>query len=304
MKSRFGLLALMLLVLSGCSEMRLGAEAVKGGLPQGDELGTYKVGKPYQIDGNWYFPQESYSYDETGVASWYGPGFHGKRTANGERFNTGEMTAAHRTLQMPSFVRVTNLDNGRSVVVRINDRGPYARGRIIDVSQKAAELLDFKRNGTAKVRVTVLPEESRQVAMAAQQGKRWHGDVPAPTAAPARAAVQTAALNDPVPVENGTPVPVHVKAGEYYPDPVVNQLPVAAQRNLYIQAGSFSTAENANRLSATLAKLGRASVTTAVVNGQTFHRVRVGPLASVPEADQILGRVVAAGAKEARIIVD
>jgi len=304
MNMRFGLLAIMLLVLAGCSEMRLGAEAVKGGLPQGDELGNYKVGKPYQIEGKWYTPQESYSYDETGVASWYGPGFHGKKTANGERFNTNEMTAAHRTLQMPSFVRVTNLDNGRSVVVRVNDRGPYARGRIIDVSQKAAELLDFKRKGTALVRVTVLPEESRQVAVAAQQGKRWHGDTPAPTAAPVRQPVQAVALVDPMPVENGTPVPVHVKSGEYYPDAVVSEVPVSPDRKIYIQAGSFSTAENAYRLNGQLANIGRSSVTVATVNGQSFHRVRVGPIASVPEADQILGRVIAAGAKEARIIVD
>src|SRR5580658_8829079 len=116
--------------------------------------GVYKVGSPYQIDGVWYYPGEQPDYDETGVASWYGPTFYGKHTANGEVFDANALTAAHRTLPMPVNVRVTNLDNGRSIVVRVNDRGPFAKGRIIDLSEHAAELLGYKQAGTAKVRVT------------------------------------------------------------------------------------------------------------------------------------------------------
>ncbi|MGH6980426.1 MAG: septal ring lytic transglycosylase RlpA family protein, partial [Stellaceae bacterium] len=115
--------------------------------------GTYKVGKPYQIDGIWYYPREDWSYDETGIASWYGEQFHGRYTADGEIFNLNDMTAAHRTLPMPVVVRVTNLENGRSIKLRVNDRGPYARGRIIDVSRRAAQMLGFEGQGTAKVRV-------------------------------------------------------------------------------------------------------------------------------------------------------
>ena len=96
--------------------------------------GVYKVGQPYQIDNVWYYPREQPDYDETGIASWYGPTFYGKRTANGELYDGNQLTAAHRTLPMPVNVRVTNLDNGKSLVVRVNDRGPYARGRIIDLS--------------------------------------------------------------------------------------------------------------------------------------------------------------------------
>src|SRR5215469_12278663 len=92
---------------------------------------VYKVGSPYQIDGIWYYPQEQPDYDETGIASWYGPTFYGKYTANGELYDGNALSAAHRTLPMPVNVRVTNLDNGKSIVVRVNDRGPYARGRII-----------------------------------------------------------------------------------------------------------------------------------------------------------------------------
>ena len=118
--------------------------------------GLYKVGNPYQIDGTWYYPREQPDYDETGVASWYGPNFYGQRTANGEVYNAGDLTAAHRTLPMPVNVRVTNLDNGKSIVLRVNDRGPYAKGRIIDVSEQAAKLLGFYGIGTARVRVTYL----------------------------------------------------------------------------------------------------------------------------------------------------
>src|SRR5690242_14103151 len=118
--------------------------------------GTYKVGVPYQINGTWYYPKEDPSYDETGVASWYGPNFYEKATANGETYHAGDLTAAHKTLPMPVNVRVTNLDNGKSLVVRVNDRGPYARGRIIDLSKRAAELLDVVQTGTARVRVTYL----------------------------------------------------------------------------------------------------------------------------------------------------
>src|SRR5262249_34087449 len=112
--------------------------------------------QPYQIDNVWYYPHEQPDYDETGIASWYGPDFYGKYTANGELYDGNQLTAAHKTLPMPVNVRVTNLENGKSIVVRVNDRGPYARARIIDLSRKAAELLDVVQNGTAKVRVTYL----------------------------------------------------------------------------------------------------------------------------------------------------
>ncbi|MFN4282888.1 MAG: septal ring lytic transglycosylase RlpA family protein, partial [Alphaproteobacteria bacterium] len=126
--------------------------------------GVYKVGTPYQIAGVWYYPAVDYEYDETGIASWYGQDFHGKVTANGEPYDMNAMTAAHRTLPMPSLVQVTNLENGRSVTLRINDRGPFARGRIIDLSRRAAQLLGVEKQGTAKVRVQILAEESRILA--------------------------------------------------------------------------------------------------------------------------------------------
>ncbi|MEM9494556.1 MAG: septal ring lytic transglycosylase RlpA family protein [Pseudomonadota bacterium] len=118
----------------------------------------YKVGKPYKVAGRWYHPKVDEKYDRVGEASWYGQQFHGRRTANGEVFNMNRLSAAHTTLPMPSLVRVTNLENGRSAVLRVNDRGPFARNRIIDLSRAAARKLGFERQGTARVRVRYVGE--------------------------------------------------------------------------------------------------------------------------------------------------
>ncbi len=122
--------------------------------------GRYQVGKPYQVRGRWYKPEENPNYNKTGLASWYGSAFHGRRTANGEVYDKYHLSAAHPTFPLPSYARVTNLENGSSVLVRVNDRGPFHENRIIDVSSKTAELLDMKRTGTAKVRVEYVGKAS------------------------------------------------------------------------------------------------------------------------------------------------
>src|SRR5438128_6976031 len=124
----------------------LGDPVPKGG-------GTYRVGKPYTVGGRVYVPEEDPNYRAEGMASWYGDDFHGRLTANGEVFDMTSLTAAHPTLPIPSYARVTNVRNGKSLIVRVNDRGPYHGNRLIDVSNKAAELLEFKANGVARVRV-------------------------------------------------------------------------------------------------------------------------------------------------------
>jgi rare lipoprotein A len=120
-------------------------------IPKGG--GRYQVGKPYMVKGKWYYPKEDFGYNKKGLASWYGSAFHGRLTANGEVYDQAHLSAAHPTFPLPSYARVTNLETGSSVIVRVNDRGPYDRGRIIDLSNKAAELLDVKQKGTAKVQV-------------------------------------------------------------------------------------------------------------------------------------------------------
>jgi rare lipoprotein A len=120
-------------------------------LPRGG--GRDQVGKPYKVRGKWYYPKEDSGYDRKGTASWYGDAFHGRLTANGEIYDMNHLSAAHPTMPLPSYARVTNLKNGNSVIVRINDRGPYAHGRLIDLSKRAANMLDYASSGTAQVRV-------------------------------------------------------------------------------------------------------------------------------------------------------
>jgi rare lipoprotein A len=155
-----GACALFCVALANCSngvDSRYGVSASPRVVADGDAVpkggGTYHVGAPYTVAGRTYVPEENPNYQATGPASWYGDDFHGRLTANREVFDLNGITAAHPTLPLPSYVRVTNLSNGRSLIVRINDRGPYHGNRIIDVSTRAAQLLNFRASGTAWVRV-------------------------------------------------------------------------------------------------------------------------------------------------------
>ena len=156
---------MLIFILNGCSETTFLINSAKRIGTWGEDS-KYKIGNPYKINGKWYYPAVDYEYDETGLASWYGPQFHGKKTANGEIFDQNKISAAHKTLPLPSIVKVTNLENGRVLSdIRINDRGPFARGRIIDLSKKAAEELGFLNKGIARVRVQILEDESRKFAI-------------------------------------------------------------------------------------------------------------------------------------------
>ncbi len=128
-------------------------KVVADGQPVPHGGGQYLVGHPYSVAGHRYYPSEDPSYSAVGMASWYGAAFHGRRTANGEVYDMASLSAAHPTMPLPSYARVTNLSNGYSVMVRVNDRGPYHGGRVMDVSSRVAEVLDFKGAGTAKVKV-------------------------------------------------------------------------------------------------------------------------------------------------------
>ena len=274
--------------------------------------GIYKIGQPYQINGVWYYPAEDFSYDQTGIASWYGEDFHGKYTANGEIYDLNALTAAHRTLPMPSVVQVTNLENGRSLELRVNDRGPYARGRIIDVSRRAAQLLGFEGQGTAKVRVRILVPESIQVASLAQHGG---AAVEAGQAAPVTPVVMQPLIPPPgARVASNEPAPLPPR-----PRPAPSLAPVIAKApdlpatvavvpvkptQIYIQAGAFAVAANAVKVKSRIEALGAVKVVGARVNGIDLYRVRLGPIGSVDEADRLLDRVVGAGLTEARIVVD
>lgn len=338
--------------LAGCAETQFVVHTAKQITKdtQSQGQGHYKVGNPYQINGIWYYPAVDYDYDETGVASWYGPDFHGKLTANGEIYDMNLVSAAHRTLPMPSIVQVTNLENGRSLRVRINDRGPFARGRIIDMSRRGAQLLGFEREGTARVRVQILTEESRRIAALyaaggsdlhlpetgrLAQGQTMDGRVmaapnrdepqPAVAAAPRIGVTQASlppgeAASRPAdasssapasPAESAPPRQTGSQAREpgmaggtstQPPSEAVTLGPVSPT-SMYIQAGAFAEYHNANRLKARLAVLGPTQVTMVQMGEMQLFRVRLGPIASLEEADTLLARVMDAGIDNARLIV-
>lgn len=164
-----------------------------------------KVGRPYTVAGQTFVPRRDDNYDEVGIGSWYGPNFHGRPTANGEVFNQWDMTAAHTTLPIPSIAEVTNLENGRQVIVRINDRGPFVDDRIIDLSRAAAEALDYRARGLARVRVRYLgpahpvddaPDATYQVVENAGSAPQPHSPAPPPAAAASVVTLQIGAFGD------------------------------------------------------------------------------------------------------------
>lgn len=179
-----------LLGLAGCSSSKFNKYGVKtservyeskGPLPK--QVGVYKVGKPYKVGGKWYYPRKDVHYNKTGMASWYGDDFHGRKTANGEVFDMHAFTGAHKTLPLPSLVKVTNLSNNKSIIVRVNDRGPYHGGRLIDMSRAAANALGYRGKGLTKVRVEYFGEAAKHpvgddAKIAALGGKANTGAAP------------------------------------------------------------------------------------------------------------------------------
>jgi rare lipoprotein A len=270
--------------------------------------GVYKIGQPYQVDNIWYYPREQPDYDETGIASWYGPTFYGRHTANGEMYDGNALTAAHQTLPMPVNVRVTNLENGKSLIVRVNDRGPYARGRIIDLSKRAAELLDVVATGTARVRVTYLSRADINGAPPQETPPAIANALPAApsgkVAMVALASVPGAAVAPPGKTHQmptASPIPAEMFVNNQ-PSGQVTRVPVPPVTRLYVQLGAFSKLDNAKAL---LNKVGGDLRISALQRGgQTLYRVRSAPLASVSDADAALARVTGAGANDAHIVVD
>ncbi len=237
----------------------------------------YKVGNPYVVSGVLYHPREDYAYAETGIASWYGPKFHGRLTANGEIFDMNAVSAAHKTLPLPSVVRVTHLANGRSLVIRVNDRGPFVDGRIIDLSRRAADLLGVRRSGTATVRVEILAEESRHLKRLAQAGR-----FPALSETPPTTRRVAALPGDPPP-----------RAGS----------PVRSPR-IFVQAGAFADRARAARALSRLGVRQGAEILEGRVGEREIYRVRIGPLPDVADAQSVMRTVVSAGFPEAFVVVD
>jgi rare lipoprotein A len=316
--------ALLLLLLAGCSTAELTVDLIKKSKKRAQQVEiakaveegaitanpVYKIGNPYQVGGVWYYPERDLAYDETGIGSWYGDEFAGRLTANGEIFDPDMVTAAHKTLPMPSVVRVTNLDNGKSLVVRINDRGPFVAGRIIDLSREAARLIGYRDQGIARVRVQVLAEQTLRLEKLAKNGNfvEITGDV---SAMPTVAAVEQPEVSMTATSSSGKTVDSDVendnvsalellarsRVGE-----VITVAPIETQ--IWVQVGAFYAEANASNVLAKVEDVGAGQVSPVDVSGQTLHRVRIGPLNSVEAADRALDGVIGLGFSGARIVVD
>jgi rare lipoprotein A len=280
----FGALCGVLLagvLLVGCSSTPPQSPAPGGG---------YKVGKPYQINGRWYYPAYDPDYTVVGVASWYGMPFHGRKTANGEIFDRHQVSAAHPTLPLPSVVRVTNLANQRQIEVRVNDRGPFVGDRIIDLSQAAARELGFERRGTTEVLVEFVgladghqaPREAPYVVAAVENAGQGAGARPVwrPMPGPRRYAGQPA-------VSAAVPPPARAEVVSVS-QPLAD---VAEKRCLnveYIQVGAFLEPERAVRLAKQLDAAIALPVSTDLPTVDRYARVRLGPIDDPQQAEAAL----------------
>jgi len=247
-----------------------------------------KIGGPYKQNGTWYVPANEPNYDETGIGSWYGAEFHGKTTSNGETYDMEAITAAHPTLPLPCIVEVTNLENGKKLKVRVNDRGPFVKGRLIDLSPAAAKQLGYYGKGSAKMRVRYIgAAEPVEGPAAAQTSAPQYGlqSISYSMPAPYRAAPVVAAK--PLPILKPVAAP---KAAV--------QTPAKAGR--YLQLGAFSSAANADKMRAKVSTAAR--VAPVEQGGATLYRVLVGPLPD--EAAMALARIEALrlGVAQARTV--
>jgi len=272
----------LLSLLGACAG---GAGSVVGGIPVVTDPAPIVSGtmRPYQIRGRWYHPAEQPDYQETGLASWYGDQFHGRPTATGERFDMNALTAAHKTLPLPGLVEVTNLANGRRVVVRVNDRGPFVDGRIIDLSRGAADALDLRRAGVGEVRVRYLGPAPRVGGGTTLQYAEARTPPPAPAPMPA-------------PI---SPAPVPYAPIAYTaPAPALTPTETAPPRaGIWIQAGTWADPREARRAAA---RLGGSATVEEASPGQ--FRVLVGPWPDAGAAERSRRAVISRGYPEATMI--
>ncbi len=303
-------------LVAGCTQVQVGSHLLKkADAPTCVAEGHLKVGNPYIVDGIRYSPQkESLDYSEKGIASWYGEDFHSKPSANGECYNMYAFTAAHKTLPLPTIARVTNLENGKSVVVKINDRGPFVRGRIIDLSYAAAQSLDMVRYGTAPVQVEAIGGP-HHVAGGYRGGyykapQLVGNDIRAerlPSVGTGSVEEETLGTFTPQPhlAQAAPPPATSLPKPPPFEKRVVTNTKPLNKTFVYVQVGAYSSQTNAT---AQMQKLSETFDTAALsqfeAGGQSLLRVRAGPFHSVADADAALQKALEAGFPEAQLKVD
>jgi rare lipoprotein A len=287
------------LALTGLALLLAACGTTPDSEPPSPVAGGYKIGKPYKIDGRWYYPSLDSTYDRIGTASWYGADFQGLKTANGEIFDRNRISAAHPTLPLPSLVRVTNLENGRSLVLRVNDRGPFVDDRLIDLSQAAARELGYERSGLAKVRVQFVqlgdgPVPSPLPPAPAKLSPRPQR----PTVVP-EPPVVVAVDSEPIVAAPAAPVQVAAASPTVPIPPPVSPAPSCAAGGWVVQVGAFADAASVRAIAGRMSHLDRVRIEPAFVGDNAVARVRLGPLVSRERAAALLSKVKALGQDEA-----
>ena len=289
---KFFVHSLAFFILASCTETTFLINSAKRMGSWGDDP-IYKVGNPYKINGKWYYPAINYDYDEIGMASWYGPGFHGKKTANGEIFNQNIVSAAHRTLPLPSIVKVTNLDNGKVLsFVRVNDRGPFARNRIIDLSKEAAKQLGFVNKGVAKVRVEILEDESRKFVNELVKSNKN-----------AKAAVVQEVEKKDLSVNSNKSFKSNKEIMKSNVDDELDENFVLKNNDIAIQVGAFSDHRNAKSLIEKLSEF-KAYIKREFIDNKYIYRVRIGPLGDLSEANQLKDKLFDLGYTSSHLVMN
>jgi len=302
-------LTMLLAACSGGGRRDDAPAATRSSTVQSDSEVRSQRGNPpfYDVLGKRYhvLPTNA-GYRARGVASWYGLDFHGLATSSGEPYDMHAMTAAHTTLPLPTWVEVTNLENGKSVIVKVNDRGPFVDNRLIDLSYAAATQLDMVRNGTARVEVRTVAAPYAQPLLAA---------VPPPAVAPPQATTQPPASNPTAPAATTRPVIVPTAAGAPAPItasvlglPSLSTSPpqAASQSRMFVQAGAFAERDNAVRLVARLNANGFENpFIVSDRNGRrVLHRVRLGPIRDAEELARVKAQLASFGVTNSQLVVD
>ena len=301
--NKYVLLIFLLLFITSCSETSFIINSAKIlGDSKYDNRPKYKVGKPYKINGQWFYPAVDYQYDEVGIASWYGPNFHGKKTANGEIFNQNTISAAHKTLPIPSIVIVTNLENNKKLEIRINDRGPFVRGRIIDLSKKAAEILGIFKSGTAKVRVQINEEKSRKIAMDYDNYEVFVSDA-GQSEKVLKKEIKTNVLNNDEQNKAKLKKTNDQKKEKISKNEIIKSDKEFNNKKMLIQVGAFSDIRNAKKALEKLVNF-KAFIKREFVNEKYFYRVRIGPISSQSVAQNILEKLKNNGLKNSKLITE
>ena len=302
--ARLILLVFAAAALAACSTMNLPDAPKTVGGPSASP--HYKIGSPYKIDGRWYVPKVDEQYDEIGVASWYGDAFHNKLTANGEIFDKRRISAAHKTLPLPTLAEVENLENGRKIVVRVNDRGPFVGDRVIDLSHAAADELGFTAKGLAKVRVRYVGETA-VTALAAMPGDKATKPVrlaarrEAASPVPASASEGDDAMA--VLIASATGAPRLKPAAAVEPEPLA-AIPAAPALSpeFWVEIAQVKDLAELEKMQLDLPDLGPVSVQEDFASGRSSQSLRIGPFIDEAIAFASLSRARAAGFGAARIV--